>query len=195
MSGIDDELEKAVLESEEKKAPANPPAHAASVDEDEPRRGIGLLIGLLAIGGGILTLVLNSGESVVYAYDVDKLAADAENIGTRQVKVTGNLVSGTLVHRTTPCEYRFRMEKNGAEMGVRYPQCIIPDTFKDVAGQTVEVTAEGRLGEDGQLDASHIYAKCPSKYEGEGAAPSGKVDHKGLGPKPAFIAPREEGIR
>lgn len=199
MSRIDEELEQAVQATDANNAnAANADAEQAGTargvdthEDDGARRGLGLLLGLLAIGGGILALVFNSGDSMIYAYDVDQLQAKSAELGSRQIKVTGNLVSGTLVHRAEPtCEYRFKMEKNGVQLPVRFEQCILPDTFKDVEGQVVEVSAEGRM-EDGHLNASHIFAKCPSKYEeGTPEAMSAKVDHKGMGPKQKFIAPK-----
>lgn len=197
MSRIDEELEQAVRATEAQEVEQAGTARGVETDDDDgARRGWALLLGLLAIGGGILALVFNSGDSMIYAYEVDQLTAKAAELGNRQVKVTGNLVSGTLVHRALPtCEFRFTIEKNGAELPIRFPQCILPDTFKDVEGQLVEVSAEGRL-EDGHLNATHIFAKCPSKYEGgEGeqalnGGVDGKVDHKGMGPKQKFIAPR-----
>ena len=95
------------------------------------------------------------------------------------------------------------MTKNGVELPVSYAQCVVPDTFRDVKGVEVEVTAEGRMTPDGHLEASKIMAKCPSKYEmKEAAAVSGvRPEHSGTGqgaggPQSAIIPPRvEEGIR
>jgi cytochrome c-type biogenesis protein CcmE len=128
----------------------------------------GLLAGLLALMGGILTLVFTGGQdAVAYSYRVDEIKAQAATLGERLVRVQGSLVAGSLVRRDTPCEYRFMMrtlhEKTGEALEVRYPLCIVPDTFRDKEG--VEVTAEGRLAADGHLQASKIFAKCPSKYD------------------------------
>jgi cytochrome c-type biogenesis protein CcmE len=223
MSRIDDELEQAVRDAE---GPApervNPPsdrdpaARVASargaedvvrpvVSDSEPKRGWGLLAGLGVLMTGILLLVFGGGEeAVTYSYPVDELQSKAAEVGARQVRVQGSLVSGTLVRRDSPCEYRFQMrktgDKNGETLKVSYAQCIVPDQFRDVKGVEVEVTAEGRLTPDGQLDASKIFAKCPSKYEmRESAGEMGKApDHGGGAPKPEFIAPRVDrgdGIR
>ena len=79
----------------------------------------------------------------------------------------------------------------GAPLKVQYAQCVVPDTFRDVKGVEVEVTAEGRLAEDGHLEASKIFAKCPSKYEmREGAAKMGGQGPDHGGAKPEYIAPK-----
>ena len=75
------------------------------------------------------------------------------------------LVHGSLQKREAPCEYRFTITKNGKEVPVRFPSCVIPDTFKDVPGVDVGVTVEGQLRADNSFDATNIFAKCPSKYE------------------------------
>jgi cytochrome c-type biogenesis protein CcmE len=79
--------------------------------------------------------------------------------------VQGILVKGTLVHRDQPCEYRFDIQAKGAVLPVRFPQCVLPDTFRDMPGMDVAVTAEGKLTQSGGFEASNIMAKCPSKYE------------------------------
>ena len=218
MSRIDDELEQAVLDAGPgpKQNPDQGPARVAAarspedvirpvVSDSEPKRGWGLLAGLGVLMAGILALVFSGGEeAVTYSYTVEDLKTKAADVGERQVRVQGNLVSGTLVRRDNPCEYRFQMrnigDKTGEPLKVSYPQCVVPDQFRDVKGVVVEVTAEGRMAADGHLEASKIFAKCPSKYEmRESAAETGKApDHGGGAPKPEFIAPRVDrgdGIR
>ena len=208
MSRIDDELEQAVRDGENDSGASKRKARAADVvrpvvaDAEEQTRSWGLLVGLLVLAGGVLAFVFNSGEdAVVYSYQVDEIKAQAADLAERQVRVQGTLVSGTLLKRDEPCEHKFMMQKAGTKgtepLQVVYAQCVVPDTFRDVKGVEVEVTAEGRLAADGHLEASKIFAKCPSKYEmKEGAAAMGKrPEHGGDAPKPDFIPPRDEGIR
>jgi cytochrome c-type biogenesis protein CcmE len=231
MSRIDDELEQAVRDGEADKDAGQPQlagrdsAETGSIgdgpkarsrgdvarpvvsspvgaDGEEQKRSWGLLVGLIALGAGVLGFVFNSGEdAVVYSYQVDQVKAQAADLGERQLRVQGILVPGTLVRRDEPCEHRFMIQKQGAvgaePLAVTYAQCVVPDTFREVKGVEVEVTAEGRLAEDGHLEASKIFAKCPSKYEmREGAAAMGKApEHGGDGPKPEFVPARLEGVR
>ncbi len=164
MSDLDKELERAVAASDEAAPVARPVVQAPVA----PRRkgNVGLLIGLLVMGGGILTLVFTSFKgSAVYSKDVDDLVRDKAAYSDRAVRVTGTLVKGTLVRRDQPCEYRFNIEKKGVVLPVHYAQCIVPDTFRDMPGMDVSVTAEGKLAQDDHFEASMIMAKCPSKYE------------------------------
>lgn len=177
-------------------------ARPVVADAEEQKRSWGLLAGLIAVGAGVLLFVFNSGEdAVVYSYQVDELKAQAGDLGDRQVRVQGILVPGTLVRRDEPCEHRFMIQKAGLKnaepLNVQYAQCVVPDTFREVAGVEVEVTAEGRLAEDGHLEASKIFAKCPSKYEmREGAAAMGQAPkHGGGAPKPDFVPMKVEAIR
>jgi cytochrome c-type biogenesis protein CcmE len=165
MADLDSELRQAVTESE---------ANAGGLVRDptpEPpppksRRNVGLLIGLLVAVGAMLALVFSSADdAAIYSVTVDKVMADRQNLIGRNLRVEGDLVKGTLRHRAEPCEYRFTMNRGGQELKVRYAECIIPDTFRDVPDMDVQVTAEGQLTEEGYLEATHIMAKCPSKYE------------------------------
>jgi len=117
-----------------------------------------------AIAGLVLT---GMQDNAIYSKPVDQLlAAKAKFVG-RPVRAEGNLAHGSLVKRDQPCEYRFSITKNGAELPVRFAQCVVPDTFKDVPDLDVGVTVEGQLQADNSFEASSVLAKCPSKYEME----------------------------
>ncbi len=179
MSKLDEELAQAVADSEENATPSERPVAAAPSPEAKPKKkyqNMGLLIALVVMGGGILGLVMTSfKQAAVYSKGVDELVAEKSKITGRQVRVAGILVKGTLTRRDQPCEYRFAMSKNNQKLDVRYPQCVVPDTFRDVPNVDVEVTAEGKLTEEGYFEASQIMAKCPSKYEMKDRGKKGEV--------------------
>ena len=196
MGDLDDELEKA-LEASEESLPgsARPeievsPAVLTSAHAEPPRRNIGLLIGLLALVAGILALVFTSvDEAAIYSVATDQLVKDKHEYAGRNIRVEGDLKNGTLRYRKEPCEYRFVMQKDGKELAVRYPACVVPDTFKDVPGIDVQVTAEGKLSPEGHFEATHIMAKCPSKYEMQQRAANGEqAPHEMMGEVPALSA-------
>ncbi len=148
----------------------------------DSKRNLVLVIGLVMAVAGIVAVVMTTmKDTAVYAKPVDQLLANQAQFvanaahAARPVRVEGNLVHGSLVKRDQPCEYRFRMQKNGAELAVRYAQCVVPDTFRDVAGMDVGVTVEGELLADGAFEASTVLAKCPSKYEMKQRASQGEM--------------------
>jgi cytochrome c-type biogenesis protein CcmE len=104
-------------------------------------------------------------DNAIYSKPVDALLAQKDRFVHRPVRAEGNLVHGSLAKRELPCEYRFTIEKNGAELPVRFAQCIVPDTFRDVPDVEVGVTVEGELQADSTFEATSVLAKCPSKYE------------------------------
>jgi cytochrome c-type biogenesis protein CcmE len=181
---IDDELAKAVEESEADQAagPVVVPEPQEAHPRRKPRREIALLGGLLVIGGAILGLVLTTfDDAAIYSKSVDELVKNKSDFANRNLRVQGTLVKGTLVRRDSPCEYRFRMQKNGEQVEVRFPQCVVPDTFRDVPNMDVDVTATGKLASDGHFQASEIMAKCPSKYDMKQKAAAGEAAPHGAG--------------
>lgn len=191
MATVDEELAKAVEESEADVA-SRPVVVGAPAPEPKARRELGLLIALLVMGGAILALVMTSfNDSAIYSKTVDQLMSERASLSGRNVRVQGTLVKGTLARRDSPCEYRFRLKKNGAEVEVRYPQCVVPDTFRDVPNMDVDVTATGKLAADGHFQASEIMAKCPSKYDMKQRAASGeKAPHGAMGSLPSDVSVR-----
>jgi cytochrome c-type biogenesis protein CcmE len=175
-SRVDEELARAVAESEATAAAEEAlPVTSPVTTPARPRRNLGLLVALLVMGAGVLTLMLKSGKDAsVYSRGVDELVQQREKLAGRAVRVEGMLVKGSLLRRDQPCEYRFTLEKKGVQVPVRYAQCIVPDTFRDMPGMDVMVTAEGSLTKDGALEATQIMAKCPSKYEMKDRAQKGE---------------------
>jgi len=164
-SSLDRELERALAGSGAGKKATD----GAAAPSGPARRGnVVLLAVLLVMAGGIVALVMTSfKDAAVYAKNVDQVQAARADLMGRRLRVEGNLVHRSLEFRDQPCEYRFVIKgKEGAELPVRYAQCVVPDTFKDVEGMDVGVTVEGKLAANGgAFEASQVLAKCPSKYE------------------------------
>jgi cytochrome c-type biogenesis protein CcmE len=146
-----------------------------AVDPQARRRGLMIVVPLVMAGAAVAGLVLaGMKDNAIYSKPVDELVAQKMKFTGRPVRAEGNLVHGTLTKRETPCEYRFSIEKSGVTVPVRYAQCIVPDTFRDVQGMDVGVTVEGELLADNTFEATSVLAKCPSKYEMKDRASRGE---------------------
>ena len=137
--------------------------------------------------GGALALLLfgsQASDALVYSKLVEEVQAKPSDFRGRELRVEGDLKQGSIQFREDPCEYRFVLGKPGKEMPVRFPQCIVPDTFKDGVG--LKVTVQGKLTNDGYFLANQVIAKCPSKYEMNERAKQGeKMPHAMPGAVPA----------
>lgn len=155
-----------------------PPPGAASPQRRPSRRhdevdpsgrkwgGLVTAIALAAGAGAIAVLVLvGMQSSAIYSKPVDQLLKEKAKFLGRPVRADGLLVHYSLEKRDQPCEYRFTIAKNGAELPVRFAQCVVPDTFRDVPDIDVGVTVEGELQPNDTFEATSVLAKCPSKYE------------------------------
>lgn len=187
--GEDDERAAAVAEGSTPSSPSLevPARRRRDRDDDEEeaegaRKRLLLLIPLVMAAAAIVALVLGGMQDKgVYSKPVDQLVAEKGKFVGKPVRAEGNLVHGTLVRKDSPCEYRFRIEKNGVEVPVRYAGCVVPDTFRDMPGMDVAVTVEGQLRADDSLEATQVLAKCPSKYEMKQKAANGeKAPHQDM---------------
>jgi cytochrome c-type biogenesis protein CcmE len=167
---LDQELAEAILAGGKEDAPGVVKLVAVGAKE-RPRaasakKNVGLLLTLLTMVTAVVTLFLGVFKpAAVYATPVDKLVLEREAFVGRKVRVEGELVPGTLVKRDKPCEYRFKVHKDAAELPISYPQCVIPDGFRDVPTGGVQVTVEGALRSNGEFQATLVMAKCSSKYD------------------------------
>jgi cytochrome c-type biogenesis protein CcmE len=161
-SQLDRELQRMVSgASASKGAGAVPAAQPA-------RRGNIVLLGvLLVMAGGIVALVMTSfKDAAVYAKSVDQVQAARAELMGRRLRIEGNLVHGSLQQAVGDhCEFRFVLKGREAELPVRFAQCVLPDTFKDIPNLDLGVTVEGKLAAGGGFEAHQVLAKCPSKYE------------------------------
>jgi cytochrome c-type biogenesis protein CcmE len=157
------------------------PAFGVEVPEnaDHERGGLSAIVKVgivFAMLGGAIALLLfgsEASDALVYSKLVDEVVTKPADFRGRELRVEGDLKQGSIQFREEPCEYRFTLGKPGQEMDVRFPQCIVPDTFKDGVG--LKVTVQGKLTNDGYFLANQVIAKCPSKYEMNERAKSGEA--------------------
>jgi cytochrome c-type biogenesis protein CcmE len=148
---------------------------SARHDPQSTRRGLFIVIPLVMAAVAVAALVLvGMRDNAIYSKPVDELVAQKAKFAGRPVRAEGNLVHGTLVKRESPCEYRFTITKAGVDVPVRFAQCVVPDTFRDIPGMDVGVTVEGELLADNTFEATSVLAKCPSKYEMKDRAARGE---------------------
>jgi len=101
-------------------------------------------------------------ESKAYYITVDEYSTLKEELDGKTLKLAGDVVSGS-INRSKP-QMEFVISSRDNSIKVRYVGSqIIPDTFKDGSKALVE----GKPAPDGTFQASHIEAKCASKYESE----------------------------
>lgn len=132
------------------------------------RRHLGLLVTLLVVVTATVTLFLfGFKEASVYAIGVDELLDRSGELAGRRVRIDGALVVGSLKKREAPCEYRFVLATEDARVTVSYPQCVVPDSFRDRPEGGVSVTAEGKLEPNGLFVADVITPRCSSRYDPE----------------------------
>jgi cytochrome c-type biogenesis protein CcmE len=164
---LDEELAQALKLTEQADAPpVEKPSARGAPPAPRPQRSLGLLAALVVMVGALVSLFLvGFKEAAIYALPVQDVVSKQGELAGRKLRVEGELVPGTLVKRDDPCEYRFTIHKADSRLPVRYPQCVLPDTFRDVPEGGVEVTVEGKLTAEGGFDATLVMAKCASKYD------------------------------
>ena len=162
-----------------------------NIDEEEGGSGLKIAIVLLILVGGVVALLLttDAGNVVAYGADLGEIVTRPQEFQGRQVTVQGELRQGSILFREDPCEWRFVLEEKPGEgvevqdeekrsMAVAFPQCVVPDTFRDGFG--IEVTVQGQIQTDGVFLASEVMARCPSKYEMQERLEAGEeMPHEG----------------
>lgn len=137
----------------------------------QPIAKLGVVLGL---GGVVVAWALTSSESpFVYSVMVSDVAPDPAAYADRTLRVEGPLRDGSIQFRQDPCEYRFVIAEGEHAMDVRFPQCIVPDTFRD--GMGISVVVEGHVQDDGSFLATQVIPRCPSRYEMDERQQNGEV--------------------
>ncbi len=127
--------------------------------------------------GGVVALILTSdaGSAFAYTKPLAEVTATPEEFAGQPLRVEGELRQGSIQFREDPCEWRFIIEQDDQELAVRFPQCVVPDTFRDDFG--ISVTVQGTVdtsGEELAFVANELVPRCPSKYEMQERLESGE---------------------
>src|SRR5262245_14148357 len=118
-------------------------SHTPEGGKMSPGVKIGIVVVLLAGAVGLLLFGSSASDAFVYSKLVDEVMTNPKEFAGRELRVEGLLKPGSIQWREEPCEYRFVIEKNGKELPVQFPQCVVPDTFRD--GMGISVTVQGKL--------------------------------------------------
>lgn len=128
---------------------------------------------LLLLGGAVTLLLTSSQDVFVYSHTVAEVMAAPTAWAGRTLRAEGDLVDGTVQFREDPCDYHFMLSGGEHRMAVDFPQCVVPDTFRE--GMGISVVVQGRLGADGTFHASEVIPRCPSRYEMDQRAGRGET--------------------
>ena len=120
---------------------------------------IGVAIVIVAIG--YLGFMGFQG-SAMYFHEIGELLEMGSEAYDLSLRVSGTVLAGSIERKAGSLDVTFTVVGEGGTLPVVYTG-VIPDTFKDDAG----VTIEGELARSGVFQAETILMKCPSKYEPE----------------------------
>jgi cytochrome c-type biogenesis protein CcmE len=109
----------------------------------------------------LLTLLACERSKRMRQLPVDELIRKQASFEHETVRATGTLVPGSLLRRSEPCETELALRHGAAVLPVRYRQCVVPDTLRELPGVDVEVVAEGVLEADGHFEARMLSVPAP----------------------------------
>jgi cytochrome c-type biogenesis protein CcmE len=120
------------------------------------------------VAGGVIALavaylvVMGIQNSAVYFLTVSELQARGAGGQNQLVRVSGNLVPGSLQADPSGVGLRFQIADPASQpLPVVYRGGQVPD----IMGDNIEIVAEGKLDAQGTFTANSVLAKCPSRLE------------------------------
>ena len=124
------------------------------------------MVGLVAAVGAFYAVMSSmaggggAGTGASYFLDAAEARAKLTTLDGKTVRVKGTVIVGSYQHPQGTNDHTFDIEEKGEVIHVRF-QGPLPDVFKE----GLPVVAEGVINGAGQLKATEVVAKCPSKYE------------------------------
>jgi cytochrome c-type biogenesis protein CcmE len=115
-----------------------------------------------------------------YYVTIQELQAMGPKAYTRNLRVAGNVLPGSIQHSGTNAS--FVLVENSNKLRVSYEgEDPPPDTFKDNS----QALAIGTYGRDEVFHATQLQAKCASKYAPANTTPAGTTTQSASTVKPA----------
>jgi cytochrome c-type biogenesis protein CcmE len=140
------------------------------------RIGVAIVI-ILGVIAGLAISGVRANKS--YYVTIQELDAMGSKAYTRNLRVAGNVLPGSIRHSGTNAE--FVLVENANKLRVSYQgEEPPPDTFKDNS----QALAIGTYGHDGVFHATQLQAKCASKYA---PAPGAKPGAAATGTASAMV--------
>ena len=124
---------------------------------------IKILLGGIIIAAALIWLgFVGFQESKAYYVTGDEYRSMQGTQDGKTLKLAGEVIAGSIDRTKSPMA--FVLGDQDKTIRVRYVgKDIIPDTFKE----GTKALVEGKADADGVFQATHIEAKCASKYEAE----------------------------
>ena len=115
-------------------------------------------LGWLAVGG------IN--QSSAYYKEIPELQKMGDRAQQKRLRVNGYVLPGSIVREDHNVRFVLVEHEGAANEGMHLPVVYVgadtlPDTFKEHS----QALADGKLDASGVFQATHIQAKCASKYE------------------------------
>jgi cytochrome c-type biogenesis protein CcmE len=124
-----------------------------------------IAVGVVVIAG-VMGYVAYLGASSSWRYYllVDELAAQSDRIGSARLRVSGQVVVGSLVISDNRRRATFVLGGTESEVAV-----IATGPLPDNLADGMEVVVEGSLESHGKLHADRVITRCASKYAAKNA--------------------------
>jgi cytochrome c-type biogenesis protein CcmE len=122
------------------------------------------VIGIIVVVAVFYLISTGFKQSGVYYLEVHELKSDPSKYEAKGIRVSGDVVNGTVLKDVKNQHLEFVMsDETGEQMSVIY-NGMIPDAFTE----DVQVIVEGKYNRDtNTFNAKTLLAKCPSKYDAE----------------------------
>jgi cytochrome c-type biogenesis protein CcmE len=136
-----------------------------TVRSNKANRQFKFIIGGLVVVGLIVYLMVSAIQSAgAYYREVGEVVAQHETLVDKQLRVSGNIVTESINYDVSTLDLRFKIS-DPADASKQIPiyfHGVKPDQI-DREGSSAIV--EGKLRQDGTVEANHLLLKCPSRYE------------------------------
>lgn len=120
-----------------------------------------IVVGVLIIVAALIYLLISSySDNALYYMTVKELGARGTIPAHEGLRINGTVAPSSIRWNADKIELRFKLAEGEDTLRVLY-RGVAPDQLAEAQ----QVVVEGKLAAKGELVATKILLKCPSKYE------------------------------